>query len=184
LHCNIPGFTNHQELPMKKTALLVALLALAGTAQAATFPKTSAGLEKCMKAALKAKDGQIVKIELKKEDGEGYVYEFDIETPDGKAWDVECSGKTGKVVEVEEEVTKDHAGFSGAKVSEAAAREIALKNAPGEIVEVEYEIEADGKASYEFDIKTTGGKEVKLEVDTESGAVVSRSDEIWQIGKE
>ena len=169
---------------MKKTALLVALLAFAGITQAATTPKTSAGLEKCMKAALEARDGQIVKIELKKEDGDGHVYEFDIETPDGKAWDVECSGKTGKVVEIEEEVTRDHAGFSGARVSEAAAREIALKSVPGEIIEVEYEIEADGKASYEFDIRTTGGKEVKLEVDTGSGAIVSRADEIWQVGKE
>ncbi|WP_430435280.1 PepSY domain-containing protein [Methyloversatilis sp.] len=173
---------------MKSAHLLATLLITAGVAAPAFaehhMPKTSAGLEKCMKAALKAKAGQIIKVELKKEAGEGYIYEFDIETPDGKAWDVECAGKSGKVVEVEEEVTKDHPKFAGAKVNEAAAREIALKKVPGEIVEVEYEIEPDGKGSYEFDIKTADGKEVKLEVDTESGEVVSQSDEKWQIGKE
>lgn len=173
---------------MKSAHLLATLLITAGVATPAFAehhtPKTSAGFERCMKAALKAKAGQIVKVELKKEAGEGYIYEFDIETPDGKSWDVECSGKSGKVVEVEEEVTKDHPKFAGAKVSESAAREIALKKVPGEIVEVEYEIEQDGKGSYEFDIKAADGKEVKLEVDSESGEVVSQSDEKWQIGKE
>jgi uncharacterized membrane protein YkoI len=172
---------------MKNAILLASMLASAGftlTAHAGALPKTTAGVEKCMASALKAKDGKVIKIELKKEDGEGYVYEFDIETPDGKAWDVECSGKTGKVIEIEEEVTKDHAKFSGAKVSEAAAREIALKKYPGEIVEVEYEIEPDGKGSYEFDIKRADGSETKLEVDTESGEIVSHSVEHWQIGQE
>jgi uncharacterized membrane protein YkoI len=169
---------------MKLTALAVALLAFAGITHAADMPKTSAGFEKCMKAALKAKDGKIVKVELKKEEDEGYMYEFDIETADGKSWDVECSGKTGKVVEIEEEVAKDHPKFSGARVNEAAARDIALKKVPGEIVEVEYEIEPDGKASYEFDIKSADGKEVKLEVDAESGDIVSQAVEVWQIGKE
>jgi uncharacterized membrane protein YkoI len=169
---------------MKSVAFAAVILAFGGVAQAAAMPTTKAGLEKCMAAALKAKGGSIVKLEFKKEDDDGYIYEFDIETADGKAWDVECSGKSGKVVEIEEEVTKDHAKFSGAKITEAGAREIALKAVPGEIVEVEYEIEPDGKGSYEFDIKTADGKEVKLEVDTESGAVVSKSVELWQIGKE
>lgn len=169
---------------MKLTALAATLLAFAGVTQADTIPNTTVGFEKCMKAALQARNGTIVKVELKKEEGEGYIYEFDIEMADGKAWDVECSGKTGKVVEIEEEVTKDHAKFAGAKISEAAAREIALKKVPGEIIEVEYEIEPDGKGSYEFDIKTADGKEIKLEVDTESGAIVSQSHEFWQVGKE
>lgn len=173
---------------MKHAQLLAALMLAGGIATPAFadmyVPKGSVGLEKCMKAALKAKPGTVVKVELKKEEGEGYNYEFDIESADGKAWDVECAAKSGKVVEIEEEVGKDHAKFAGAKVNEAAAREIALKKVPGEIVEVEYEIEADGKGSYEFDIKTADGKEVKLEVDTESGEITSFSEEKWQIGKE
>ena len=173
---------------MKKTTLFASMLLSAGLVAPVmadtTFPKTTAGFEKCLKAALKAKPGQVVKVELKNERGEGYNYEFDIEAADGKAWDVECSGKTGKVTEIEEEVKKDHPKFAGAKVTEAAAREIALKKVPGEIVEVEYEIESDGKGSYEFDIRTADGKEVKLEVDTESGEITSQSEEKWQIGKE
>jgi uncharacterized membrane protein YkoI len=59
-----------------------------------------------------------------------------------------------------------------------------VKAAPGEIVEVEYEIESNGNASYEFDIKTDKG-EVKLEVDATSGKIVEeKQTEIYQIGKE
>ncbi|WP_374341478.1 PepSY domain-containing protein [Methyloversatilis sp.] len=173
---------------MKHTRLFAALLLTGGIAAPAVadmhVPKGSVGVEKCMKAALKAKPGNVVKVELKKEEGEGYNYEFDIESADGKSWDVECVARNGKIVEMEEEVTKDHPKFAGAKVGESAAREIALKKTPGEVVEVEYEIEADGKGSYEFDIKTADGKEVKIEIDTESGAVTSYSEEKWQIGKE
>ena len=90
--CNIRGpHFKFKEYAMKKTALFASLLLSAGFVAPAmadtTFPKTSAGFEKCLKAALKAKPGQVVKVELKNERGEGYNYEFDIETADGKAWD-------------------------------------------------------------------------------------------------
>ena len=51
-------------------------------------------------------------------------------------------------------------------------------------MEAEYEIESDGRASYEFDIKTDKG-EIKLEVDAASGKIVEDNEkEIYQIGKE
>ncbi|WP_204369055.1 PepSY domain-containing protein [Methylocucumis oryzae] len=53
-----------------------------------------------------------------------------------------------------------------------------------EVVEVEYEIEPDGKASYEFDIKTKDGKEMKVEVDATSGEIVEANSELYQVGKE
>lgn len=162
-------------------------LALAPAAQAADTQsfKPKAGFEKCLKAALAVKPGEVIKVEAKTEKGVP-VYEFDIVGPDGKAWDVECDGNTAKIVEIEQEVAsaEDPTFKAKVKVSEADARKIALDKYPGEIIEVEYEIEPDGAASYEFDIKTKDGKEMKVEVDATTGKIVEANLEHFQIGKE
>lgn len=147
-------------------------------------PKAYDSLGKCVKAALAAKEGTIVKTEFKTEKKVG-VYEFDIEGADGKAWDVECDAKTSKIIEIEEEVKADDARFkAAAKVSEADAKATALAAHPGTVVETEYEIEADGKASYEFDILEADKEEIKVEVDATTGKIVEVSYESYQIGKE
>ena len=69
-------------------------------------------------------------------------------------------------------------------MSEADAKATALAAHPGTVVETEYEIESDGKASYEFDITEADGEEVKVEVDAATGKIVETSYEIYQIGKE
>lgn len=52
-------------------------------------------------------------------------------------------------------------------------------------METEYEIESNGDASYEFDIKTPDGKELKMEVDAATGKIVENGEEeIYQIGKD
>ena len=147
-------------------------------------PKAYDSLGKCVKAALTEKDGKIVKVEFKSEKKVG-VYEFDIETADGKSWDIECNAKTAKVTEVEEEVKADDSRFKAlAKVSEADAKATALAAHPGTVVEVEYELEPDGKASYEFDILEADKEEIKVEVDATTGKIVEVSYEEYQIGKE
>ena len=165
------------------TAAITAAL-VAQPIQAGTLPKTKVSLERCLSAALQAHAGNVVKLEMKTEKGVP-VYEFDIESSDGRAWDIECDAASGKIVEIEEEVKSAAAPAFAAKlkVNEEQARQIALKRHPGEIVEVEYEIEPDGKASYEFDI-VAGGKERKVEVDATSGEIVEDNEEFYQIGKE
>jgi uncharacterized membrane protein YkoI len=173
---------------MKQLAMITLLAsAFASTSLQATemaLPKTKVGIEKCLSAALKEKGGTVVKAELKIE-GKTPVYEFDIETPDGKAWDIEVSTLTGKVTEIEQEVKNadDPLFKAKLKVTEEEAKKAALAAFPGEVVETEYEIEADGAASYEFDIKTKDG-EIKVEIDATTGKLVEHSKEIYQIGKE
>jgi uncharacterized membrane protein YkoI len=182
------------EATMKPTHAVLALAAVTVTATASAarpigadvaFPKTKVPLERCLGAALKEHAGTVVKLELKVEKGVP-VYEFDIESQDGRAWDIECDATTGKIVEVEEEVASaaDEKFAAKLKVSEEQARKTALARHPGEIEEVEYEIEPDGKASYEFDIVTSAGKERKVEVDATSGEIVEDNEEIYQIGEE
>jgi uncharacterized membrane protein YkoI len=141
--------------------------------------------EDCRKAALNERAGEIVKVEMKIEDN-AYVYEFDIRGIEGSDWDIECAAASASIIEVEREVdSMSHSLFKAkAKLNEQAARKIALAEYPGEIVEVEYEIEANGDASYEFDIDTLAGQEMKIEVDAATGKIVEANREIWQIGLE
>ena len=141
-------------------------------------------LGNCVEKALAKHDGKIVKLEYHVEDKKP-TYEFDIETADGKAWEVECNVKTGEITELEEEVAVDDEKFaSKAKISEEQARATALAAHPGRIVEVEYEIESDGKVSYEIDILQKDNDEVKVEVDATTGKIVEVSYESYQIGAE
>ncbi len=175
---------------MNKTPLLLAL----GTAAllSATFvqadgaakaPKVKFGLEACLPAVLAKHPGEALQAVLKAE-GKEAVWEIEVEAAGGKFFDVECSGKTGKIIEVEERVASaDAAGFKDkAKVSEAAARATVLAKYPGEVERVEFEIESDGKVSYEYDVKTKAG-DMRVEVDAVSGEIVEASKELLEVGR-
>ena len=152
--------------------------------QAGINPKPYDSLRKCFKAALAKHDDKIVKVELKSEKHRP-LYEFDIESADGTTWDVTWNVKTSKITEIEQEVKTDDAKFKAlAKVSEADAKATALAAHPGTIAETEYEIEADGKATYEFDITEADKEEIKVEVDATTGKIVEVSYEIYQVGQE
>ena len=69
------------------------------------------------------------------------------------------------------------------KISLEAAKKIALAEMPGEVIEYETSIEADGSISYEFDIKGKDGKEWEVEVDAVTGKIAEKKEqEIYQIG--
>lgn len=142
-------------------------------------------LETCMKAALAKHSGFVQTLEAEIENGKP-IYEFDIRTADGKEWEVECDAKTGKITEIEEEVDQHDPRFKGkAKLSWEEARKIALDIHPGEVLETEFAIEADGSISYEFDIKTANGKEMEVEIDATTGKLDEEpEEEIYQIGEE
>ena len=157
------------------TLLTVAFTSSAIADHATIKPKAYDSLGKCVKAALSKHEGKIVKLEMKSEQKVA-MYEFDIESADGSAWDIECNVKTGKVTEVEQEVKADDAKFVAlAKVTEADAKATALAAHPGNLVETEYELEPNGKASYEFDIEEADGEEIKVEVDAGTGKIVEVS---------
>ncbi len=167
------------------TAILAAVFTSAAMADHATIkPKAYDSMGKCVKAALGKHEGKIVKLEMKSEKKMA-VYEFDIESADGTAWDIECDVKTSKIIEVEEETKLTDSRFVAlAKVSEVDAKATALAAHPGKLVETEYELEPDGKASYEFDIEEADGEEIKVEVDATTGKIVEISYEVYQIGHE
>jgi uncharacterized membrane protein YkoI len=165
---------------MKKISLAIA--ALLFTLPAFAAPVHKGAVETCLKAALAKYPGQVISLEAEIENGKP-IYEFDIKGKDGKEWEVECDAKTGKLTESEEEIDmKDPRFASKAKVSLEDAKKIALAAKPGEIIETETSIEADGSISYEFDIKGTDGKEWEVEVDAVTGKIVEIEEEVYQIG--
>jgi uncharacterized membrane protein YkoI len=145
---------------------------------------TMVKIETCLDAALDRIPGNARKVELKLEDGDP-VYEFDIESKNGGTYNVECNAQEGVIVEVEREVKPDDPTFKSlAKVSEEEARKFALAIHPGKVVANEYEIGDDGNATYEYDIQTTLGYEIKVDVDAATGEIEEANVELYEIGME
>jgi uncharacterized membrane protein YkoI len=144
-------------------------------------------LGRCLKEVRAIRSGDVVKVEFLSVTDEGRpAYEIEVRTDNGAEWEFECSAKNAAILEIEQEVdSPNHELFKRRmKVSESEARKIATALYPGKIVEVEYEIEANGDASYEFDIKDDEGVEFKVEVDAASGDIVEVQVERWEIGSE
>lgn len=164
--------------------ILMGLLAIAPV-QAEALDKLTDSFEICMQQVLQQQPGQVIKVEKKHEAGM-LMYEFDIRGEDGLDWDIECVQDSGEIWEVEREVQNpnDPLFKSKVKVGEKAARKLAMEKYPGTIREVEYEVEADGTAVYEFDIEMADGREMKVEINANSGQLHEANQEIWQIGLE
>jgi uncharacterized membrane protein YkoI len=142
-------------------------------------------VDSCVKAAQAQLAGDMVKME-KKTEGKKTVYEFEIKGKDS-TMEFECDAATGQITENEVEVDspEDPRFKAKAKITLDQAKEIALKKHPGNIVETEFEIESDGRVSYEFDIKGADSQEVKIEIDAVTGKIAEDDEkEIYQIGKE
>ncbi len=143
------------------------------------------GIETCLDAALDTIPGDARKVELKME-GDDPTYEFDIEAEaDGNTYNVECNAEEGFVTEIEREVSADNVTFKKlAKISQAEAQEFALSIHPGEVVASEMELGFDGDATYEFDIQSIHGYEVKVDVDATTGEIEESNIELYEIGME
>jgi uncharacterized membrane protein YkoI len=141
-------------------------------------------IETCLDAVTDTIPGEPRKVELKIE-GDDPTYEFDIDGKDGSKYNVECNAEEGLVTEIERDVGPNDATFKSlAKVSQSEARSFALAIHPGTVVAEEYEIGADGEATYEFDIQTKMGPEIKVDVDAETGKIEEANVEIYEIGDE
>ncbi len=143
------------------------------------------GIESCIAAVQKQKTGEFVTLEKLNVSGKA-VYELEIEDTNGFEWEYMCDVNTGKIFETESEVSSASSLAFKSKmvVIEDDAKAIALKAHPGVIKEVEYEIEENGDASYEFDIVNDKGIETKVEVDAATGKIIEVAIEEWEIGIE
>jgi uncharacterized membrane protein YkoI len=141
-------------------------------------------IESCLDVVLDTVPGHARKVELKIE-GDDPIYEFDIESKSGTTYNVECNAEESLVTEIEREVSANDATFKKyAKITEAEARTIALDFNPGKVVSNEYEIGSDGSVTYEFDIQTELGHEVKVDVNAITGEIEEANIEIYEIGME
>jgi uncharacterized membrane protein YkoI len=153
-------------------AVLFALIASGAAAE------DKPGSDACRKAVSELAKGEIVKMELENEDGVD-LYEIDVKSADGVKWEFKCDKASAKILEKEQELPNaDHPAFTALKkIDEAQARKIALEAHSGTITKVEYEIEKDGAATYEFDIKTSDGREMEVEVDAATGKIIKAEED-------
>ncbi len=153
---------------------LSALLGLFGTAAVA---QDNTGFDACRKAVGEVTQDPIVKMKFKNKKGVEY-YKIKAKSADGAKWEFKCD-KTGNIFEKEQELpSADHPAFAALKkVDEAQARKIALEAYPGTISEVEYEINSDGFAVYEFEIKMADGREMEVEVDAGTGKIIKAKED-------
>jgi len=142
-------------------------------------------IETCLDAALDTIPGDARKVELKIE-GDDPVYEFDIDAEaDGAQYNVECNAEEGFVTEIEREVSENNMAFKKlAKISLKQATTSALTFHPGKVVATERELGFDGNATYEIDIQSVHGYEVKVDVDATTGKIEEANIELYEIGSE
>lgn len=167
-------------MKLKKFYLVLPAFALPISALAADN-----ALEKCIAAINSKKQGELIKLEKLNDTGKA-LYEFELKDANGLEWEYICDANSGKIIETEGEVkSPDSLPFiKKMKLTEKEAAAIALKKYPGVIQEVEYEIEENGDATYEFDIVNAKGGETKVEVDAASGKIIEVAVEEWEIGEE
>ena len=141
-------------------------------------------IETCLDSALDTIPGHPRKVEFKLE-GDDPVYEFDIEHSSGITYNVECNAEEGYITEIEKEVASDDAYFKKhARISEKEARDLVLSVHPGKIAAMEYEIGQDGSVTYEYDVQTELGHEIKVDVDATTGKIEEANIELYEIGGE
>jgi uncharacterized membrane protein YkoI len=175
---------------MKK---LITILSVTGLALMTSGSQAHPGrgghdsLHACLKAASAIKDGYYVKVEYLSVTTEGSPsYEIEIEDDNGVQWEFMCKISKGIIYEMEREVDSaaDPLFKKRMKVDKKTASETALEIYPGRLVHTEYEIEADGSASYEFDIVDKRKVTYEVEVDAETGEITEANIEAWDIGRE
>ncbi|EIC29598.1 MULTISPECIES: PepSY domain-containing protein [Methylomicrobium] len=160
---------------MNAKYIFVAFLAvIAAGAAAQGTPEGDA----CRKAVAELAKGEIVKMKLKNKNGID-LYEIDVKSPDGVKWEFKCDKATAKILEKEQELPNaNHPTFTALKkIDETQARQIALKAQPGTITKVEYEIEKDGTATYEFGIRTSDDQDMEVEVDAATGKIIKTEED-------
>ena len=142
-------------------------------------------VEHCLDQAYDRIPGYARKLEFKIE-GDDPIYEFDIESKkDGTFYNVECNAEEGDIIEIEREVDENDVTFkNGAKVTIEQARVNVLSIHPGKVVNEEREVGMDGSLTYEFDIQTNAGYEIKVDVDAKTGEIEEASFELYEIGME
>lgn len=169
---------------MKKISVKTAVMAGLGLLSLGAIAADQ-GLESCIQAVKKEKSGDLVKLEKLNVAGKG-AYELELRDNNRQEWEFICDADSGKLTERESEVAdpNSQAFKKNVKVTEEDAAATALKANPGTIEEVEYEVEENGAASYEFDIVNDKGVETKIEVDAASGKIIETATEEWEIGEE
>ncbi|MCC6707589.1 MAG: PepSY domain-containing protein [Gammaproteobacteria bacterium] len=146
-----------------------------------------ASIQDCLHAVTAIRPGKFVKVEyLGVTDERQAAYEIEVKPARGRHWEFECSARSGAIIEMEQEVESvDDPLFKATmKVDEKQAVATATNLYPGEVQEIEYEIDANGSPRYEVDVIDLDSIQLKIEVSAVTGKIEEVQIEMWEIGEE
>ncbi|MFT3721442.1 PepSY domain-containing protein [Pseudorhodoferax sp.] len=111
--------------------------------------------------------GPVVEIELERWADRRQVYEIRVPMDDGRLREMVVDAQTGKVLHL------DSVRFAGAQKLRPVAEvlDTVLARYPGQVTEVEIEIDAQGRRYYEVEVRTEDGRLLELHVDAATGAL-------------
>jgi uncharacterized membrane protein YkoI len=140
-------------------------------------------LGKCLNAVKQQQSGRFTKVEYLIYKGNP-AYELEVLDDKGVAHELICDVRTAAIMETETEVDSASDEQFKAKIDLETAIKTVLKEHPGKVEEIEYEIEKNGTPVYEIDVIDDQGRETKVEIDAVTGKIIEVSEEKWQIGDE
>jgi uncharacterized membrane protein YkoI len=140
-------------------------------------------LEKCLNAVKQQQSGRFTKVEYLVYKGNP-AYELEVLDDQGVEHELICDAGTAEIHETETEVESASDQQFKANIDLETAIQTVLKEHPGKVQEIEYEIEKNGMSTYEIDVVDDHGRETKVEVDAVTGKIIEVSEEKWQIGDE
>ncbi|MEQ8798170.1 MAG: PepSY domain-containing protein [Salinisphaeraceae bacterium] len=144
-------------------------------------------ITKCLDAAAAVRPGEFAKVEYLDPSAEGVpAFVIEVRNEAGESWELSCDARSGAIYEIESEVSgPDEARFADtARLTTTDAEARALALVPGRVLEVEYEVDANGDPVFELDIRDGDGVERKIEVHAVTGEILETSVEHWEIGIE
>lgn len=151
---------------------IVGAVVLGGAAGVGAFAKeASVPFSKAEEIAIQeVKGSQVEEIELDRENGE-LIYEVELEGTHDDI-DVEVNATTGEVIKVDDDRDDDDARIASTKnvkISKEQAIQIAKKDTPGTITE----IELDDDLHYDIEMKHEG-KEIEFEISAVDGTILEK----------
>jgi uncharacterized membrane protein YkoI len=163
---------------MLKVCLPVVLLA-------PTLSFAEASLQDCLHAVTSIRPGKFHKVEyLSVTDEHQSAYEIEVKPVGGRSWEFECGTQGAVILEMQQQVDSpaDSLFKAGMKLDQQQAIAIATRVYPGEVEEIQYELDVHGAPRYELDIVDADSIRLKVEVSAVTGKIEEVQVELWQIG--
>lgn len=122
-----------------------------------------------LREVLATNPGRVLEAELEPGPGARLVYEVRIIATDGRLREVIVDARSGRVLQPQSRRMTDTEKLKPA----ADAIDVALARYPGEVLEVELELDTNGRRYYEVELRLADGRTLEVHVDAETLTIIA-----------